>query len=440
MTTTRFAPSPTGYLHIGNLRAALFNHAIARRAGGTFILRIDDTDPERSKQEYVDGIMADLTWLGISWDQIEYQSKRMDRYDAARDALIASGRLYECFETPVELDLKRKKQLNMGKPPVYDRAALNLTADQIAAYRAEGRTGHWRFKLDQKRIEWVDGILGAISIDAASVSDPVLIRGDGQYLYTLASVVDDTEMQVTDVVRGSDHVTNTATQIQMIQALGGTVPTFAHHSLLTGPQGEALSKRLGTLALRDLRKNGIAPMAILSLMARLGSSDPVELRETIGEVVAGFEMSKFGSAPTKFDADDLGPLTARWLAARPYSAVADAVAALGVPEDLGERFWNVVRENIASLDQMGDWWAVFRDGAAPQIADEDADFIPQALALLGEPPYADDTWTTWTAAVKDATGRKGKGLFMPLRHAVTGATRGPEMADVMPLLQTKPKA
>jgi glutamyl-tRNA synthetase len=440
MTTTRFAPSPTGYLHIGNLRAALFNHAIARRAGGTFILRIDDTDPERSKQEYVDGIMEDLTWLGISWDQIEYQSKRLDRYDAARDALIASGRLYECFETPVELDLKRKKQLNMGKPPVYDRAALNLTADQIAAYRAEGRTGHWRFKLDQKRIEWVDGILGAISIDAASVSDPVLIRGDGQYLYTLASVVDDTEMQVTDVVRGSDHVTNTATQIQMIQALGGTVPTFAHHSLLTGPQGEALSKRLGTLALRDLRKNGIAPMAILSLMARLGSSDPVELRETIGEVVAGFEMSKFGSAPTKFDADDLGPLTARWLAARPYSAVADAVAALGVPEDLGERFWNVVRENIASLDRMGDWWAVFRDGAAPQIADEDAEFIPQALALLGEPPYADDTWTTWTAAVKDATGRKGKGLFMPLRHAVTGATRGPEMADVMPLLQTKPKA
>ena len=440
MTTTRFAPSPTGYLHIGNLRAALFNHAIARRAGGTFILRIDDTDPERSKQEYVDGIMEDLTWLGISWDQIEYQSKRLDRYDAARDALIASGRLYECFETPVELDLKRKKQLNMGKPPVYDRAALNLTTDQIAAYRAEGRTGHWRFKLDQKRIEWVDGILGAISIDAASVSDPVLIRGDGQYLYTLASVVDDTEMQVTDVVRGSDHVTNTATQIQMIQALGGTVPTFAHHSLLTGPQGEALSKRLGTLALRDLRKDGIAPMAILSLMARLGSSDPVELRETIGEVVAGFEMSKFGSAPTKFDVDDLGPLTARWLAARPYSAVADAVAALGVPEDLGERFWNVVRENIASLDQMGDWWAVFRDGAAPQIADEDADFIPQALALLGEPPYADDTWTTWTAAVKDATGRKGKGLFMPLRHAVTGATRGPEMADVMPLLQTKPKA
>jgi len=438
MTTTRFAPSPTGYLHIGNLRAALFNHAIARQAGGTFILRIDDTDPVRSKQEYIDGIMADLTWLGISWDRVEYQSKRLERYDAAKQRLIEMGRLYECFETPVELDLKRKKQLNMGKPPVYDRAALVLSDDAKDALRAE-RGSHWRFKLDQKRIEWRDGIIGDISIDAASVSDPVLFKNDGQILYTLASVVDDTEMGVTDVVRGSDHVTNTATQIQMIEALGGAVPTFAHHSLLTGPQGEALSKRLGTLALRDLRANGVAPMAILSLMARLGSSDPVELRESVAEVISGFDMSKFGSAPTKFDADDLLPLTARWLAARPYSAVSDAVLALGVPADLGERFWSVVRENIASLDQMGDWWAVFRDGATPEIAAEDAEFIPQALALLGDPPYGDDTWAVWTAAVKDASGRKGKGLFMPLRVAVTGRTRGPEMADVMPLLQVKPK-
>ncbi|MEN8918036.1 MAG: glutamate--tRNA ligase [Octadecabacter sp.] len=440
MTTTRFAPSPTGYLHIGNLRAALFNYAIARQAGGEFILRIDDTDPERSKQEFIDGIMEDLKWLGISWDRIEYQSKRLERYDAAKQRLIEMGRLYECFETPVELDLKRKKQLNMGKPPVYDRAALALSEDEKNALRTERGGSHWRFKLDHKRIEWTDGIIGDISIDAASVSDPVLFKNDGQILYTLASVVDDTEMGVTNVVRGSDHVTNTATQIQMIEALGGTVPGFAHHSLLTGPQGEALSKRLGTLALRDLRKNGVAPLAILSLMARLGSSDPVELRESIDEVVAGFDLSKFGSAPTKFDADDLGPLTARWLAARPYGEVADAVSGLGVPAQLGERFWNVVRENITSLEEMGDWWAVFRDGADPQIADEDAEFIPQALALLGEPPYADDTWGVWTSAVKEATGRKGKGLFMPLRHAVTGRTRGPEMADVMPLLQVKPKA
>jgi len=439
MTTTRFAPSPTGYLHIGNLRAALFNYAIARQEGGTFVLRIDDTDPERSKQEYVDAIQADLTWLGLTWDRIEYQSQRLAQYDAARDQLIADGRLYECFETPVELDLKRKKQLNMGKPPVYDRAALDLTDDQKAAFRAEGRKGHWRFKLDQQRIEWTDAILGDLSIDAASVSDPVLIRGDGQYLYTLASVVDDTEFGITHVVRGSDHVTNTATQIQMIEALGGAVPTFAHHSLLTGPQGEALSKRLGTLALRDLRAKGVAPMAILSLMARLGSSDPVELREGVDEVVAGFDLAKFGSAPTKFDADDLQPLTSRWLAARPFADVADDVAALGVPADLAERFWSVVRENISSMDEMGEWWAVFRDGATPRIAEEDADFVAQAAALLGQPPYADDTWATWTTAVKEATGRKGKGLFMPLRHAVTGRNRGPEMAEVMPLLQAKPK-
>ena len=439
MTTTRFAPSPTGYLHIGNLRAALFNYAIARQAGGAFVLRIDDTDPERSKQEYVDAIQEDLIWLGITWDRIEYQSQRLAQYDAARDALIASGRLYECFESPVELDLKRKKQLNMGKPPVYDRAALDLTEDQKAAYRAEGRTGHWRFKLDQERIEWTDAILGDLSIDAASVSDPVLIRGDGQYLYTLASVVDDTEFGISHVVRGSDHVTNTATQIQMIKALGGTVPTFAHHSLLTGPQGEALSKRLGTLALRDLRANGLAPMAILSLMARLGSSDPVELRETIGEVVGGFNLSKFGSAPTKFDEADLQPLTARWLAARPYADVADSISDLGVPAELGERFWNVVRENIDSLGEMNEWWDMFSKGADASVEEEDTDFIAEAISMLGEPPYADDTWSTWTGAVKEATGRKGKGLFMPLRKAVTGRARGPEMADVMPLLQIKPR-
>ncbi|NNK78742.1 MAG: glutamate--tRNA ligase, partial [Litoreibacter sp.] len=251
MTVTRFAPSPTGYLHVGNLRTALFNFLIARKSGGTFILRLDDTDPERSKQEYADGIKQDLEWLGLEWDRVETQSSRFDRYEAAADKLRAIERFYEAFETPTELDLKRKKQLNMGKPPVYDRAALNLSDAEKDALRAE-RAGHWRFLLNQTRIEWQDGILGDISIDAASVSDPVLIRGDGQVLYTLASVVDDTEMGITHVVRGSDHVTNTATQIQIIEALGGAVPSFAHHSLLTGPQGEALSKRLGTLALRDL--------------------------------------------------------------------------------------------------------------------------------------------------------------------------------------------
>ncbi|MCO4847899.1 MAG: glutamate--tRNA ligase [Yoonia sp.] len=437
MTTTRFAPSPTGYIHIGNLRAALFNYAIARQNGGTFVLRIDDTDPERSKDEYVQAIKDDLTWLGLTWDRVEHQSKRMDKYLDAKQKLIDMGRLYECFETPVELDLKRKKQLNMGKPPVYDRAALALSEDEKNALRAE-RGSHWRFKLDLERIEWDDGIVGTISIDAASVSDPVLFKNDGQILYTLASVVDDIEMGMTNIVRGSDHITNTATQIQIMQALGGTVPSFAHHSLLTGPQGEALSKRLGTLALRDLRAQGIAPQAILSLMARLGSSDPVELRATVQEIVDGFDLSKFGSAPTKFDAEDLGPLTARYLATLTVSDVADTLS--DVPEDKREAFWNAIKGNIASLDDVAGWWAYFANGAeVALVEDEDREFITQAFDMLGDPPYADDTWATWTAAVKDATGRKGKALFMPLRKAVTGRMRGPEMAEVMPLLQTKPK-
>ena len=401
------------------------------------MLRIDDTDQERSKDEYIQGIKDDLTWLGLTWDRVEHQSARMDMYLDAKQKLIDMGRLYECFETPVELDLKRKKQLNMGKPPVYDRAALDLSEDEKNTLRAE-RGSHWRFKLDHARIEWDDEIVGTISIDAASVSDPVLFKNDGQILYTLASVVDDTEMGMTNVVRGSDHITNTATQIQIMQALGGMIPRFAHHSLLTGPQGEALSKRLGTLALRDLRAQGIAPQAILSLMARLGSSDPVELRANVQEVVDGFDISKFGSAPTKFDADDLGPLTARYLATLSADDVAETLT--DVPADKRAAFWAAIKGNIASLDDVAGWWAFFQNGPdAPMVEDEDTDFIAQAFDMLGEPPYADDTWSTWTAAVKDATGRKGKGLFMPLRKAVTGRERGPEMAEVMPLLQTKPK-
>ena len=438
MTTTRFAPSPTGYIHVGNLRTALMNYLIARKAGGTFILRIDDTDPERSKEEYVDGIKRDLEWLGLTWDRIERQSERLDRYHAAADQLREIGRFYEAWETPTELDLKRKKQLNMGKPPVYDRAALALSDDEKAALRAERGDGVWRFKLDQERIEWTDGILGDISIDAASVSDPVLIRGDGQILYTLASVVDDTEMGVTHVVRGSDHVTNTATQIQIINALGGTVPSFAHHSLLTGPQGESLSKRLGVLSIRDLRESGIEPEALLSLMARLGSSQPVELRLSLEEIAEGFELSQFGSAPTKFDVNDLYPLTARKLHGLPLSAVADEIAALGVPSDKAELFWSVTRENIETRKDLAGWWELFRDGAEPVISDEDRDFIAEAMAILPEGPLTQDSWGDWTKAVKEQTGRKGKGLFMPLRKALTGRERGPEMADVLPLLQTIP--
>lgn len=438
MTVTRFAPSPTGYLHVGNLRAALFNWLIARKAGGTFILRLDDTDPERSKVEYVDAIREDLEWLGLTWDREERQSDRLDRYAEAADKLRDMGRFYEAWETPTELDLKRKKQLNMGRPPVYDRAALALSDVEKDALRGERGDGVWRFKLDHERIEWIDGILGDISIDAASVSDPVLIRQDGQVLYTLASVVDDTEMGVTHVVRGADHVTNTATQVQMINALDGNVPEFAHHSLLTGPGGEALSKRLGTLALRDLRARGIEPMAVLSLMARIGSSDPVELRSTHEELIEGFDVSRFGAAPTKFDVEDLVPMSARVVQSLAVDDVDETLAAASVPSEHRAAYWAAVSGNVATRAEAGSWWRVFQGDVTPEIADEDKEFVATAFEMLGEPPYADDTWSTWTTAVKEATGRKGRGLFMPLRHAITGQTRGPEMAEVMPLLQKKP--
>ena len=438
MTTTRFAPSPTGYLHIGNLRAAIFNYAIARKSGGTFILRLDDTDPERSTVEFADAIKEDLSWLGLTWDRVETQSSRLERYTAAAERLKEMGRLYECFETRVELDLKRKKQLNMGKPPVYDRAALALSEDEKQALRKE-RAGHWRFKLDLERIEWTDGILGDLSIDAASLSDPVLIREDGQFLYTLASVVDDTEMGITDVVRGSDHVTNTATQIQIIQALGGEVPRFAHHSLLTGPQGEGLSKRLGTLSLRDLRAQGFEPMAVLSHMARLGSADPIEVRSSVEEIVEGFDLSTFGAPPTKFDVADLGPLSARIVSGLGVEAVSDTLAKIGVPEDMRADFWDMVHENISTREEAAVWWDICQNGATPEVAEDDADFIKVAFASLPPRPWTKETWGEWTGSLKADTGRKGKALFKPLRMAITGKGSGPDMGLLLPLLKNTPE-
>ncbi len=438
-TVTRFAPSPTGYIHVGNLRTALMNWVIARKSGGTFILRLDDTDQERSKQEYADALMADLDWLGLHWDRVEKQSLRMDRYREAAEDLKAKGRFYEVFETPVELDLKRKKQLNMGKPPVYDRAGLALSDADKDRMRAQGRDGYWRFLLNQNRIEWADGILGPISIDAASVSDPVLIRADGQVLYTFASSVDDIDMGVTFIVRGADHVTNTATQIQIMQAMGGTPPSFAHHSLLTGAKGEELSKRLGTLSLRDLRARGVEPMALLSLMARLGSSKPVELAANHQELIDGFDVGSFGAAPTKFDAEDLFPLTRQYVQGLPFATVQARIDALGVPVDRAEAFWEVARGNITVLADLEGWWRLFRDGAEPLVDEADRDFVAQAMTLLPPQPWTKATWGEWTATVKAATGRKGKDLFRPLRRALTGLDAGPEMADVMPLLARKPQ-
>ena len=434
MTTTRFAPSPTGHLHVGNLRTALFNYLIARQMDGTFVLRIDDTDPVRSKPKYVDSIKRDLEWLGLYWDQIEFQSNRLEQYAQTAEKLRDMGKLYECFESSLELDLKRKKQLNMGKPPVYDRSSLTLSKKEKDSLRVQSK-GYWRFMLDQSRIDWADGILGETSIDVASVSDPVLIRGDGQVLYTLASICDDTDMGVSYVVRGSDHVTNTATQIQIIQALSGNVPKFAHHSLLVGSKGEGLSKRLGSLALGDMREAGLQPMALLSHLAKLGSSEPVELMGSLDEIILGFDLTKFGASPTKFDQMDLAPLTMKYLQGLSASDIIADISALGVPPEKAEDFWNIVRMNISTLKDLSAWWDLMEKGAEPKIDDQDREFVLKAVSLLPPGQFDANTWKTWTQNVTEVTGRSGKNLYMPLRKALTGMSHGPDMGHLLPFLK-----
>ena len=434
MTTTRFAPSPTGHLHVGNLRTALFNYLIARQMDGTFVLRIDDTDPVRSKPKYVDSIKRDLEWLGLYWDQIEFQSNRLEQYAQTAEKLRDMGKLYECFESSLELYLKRKKQLNMGKPPVYDRSSLTLSKKEKDSLRVESN-GYWRFMLDQSRIDWADGILGETSIDVASVSDPVLIRGDGQVLYTLASICDDTDMGVSYVVRGSDHVTNTATQIQIIQALSGNVPKFAHHSLLVGSKGEGLSKRLGSLALGDMREAGLQPMALLSHLAKLGSSEPVELMGSLDEIILGFDLTKFGGSPTKFDQMDLAPLTMKYLQGLSASDIIADISALGVPPEKAEDFWNIVRMNISTLKDLSAWWDLMEKGAEPKIDDQDREFVLKAVSLLPLGQFDANTWKTWTQNVTEVTGRSGKNLYMPLRKALTGMSHGPDMGHLLPFLK-----
>ncbi len=433
MTVTRFAPSPTGLLHVGNLRTAALNWMMARKAGGTFILRIDDTDRERSEERFVEAIRRDLAWVGIDWDREERQSERVERYEAATARLRAATRVYECFETPLELELKRKKQLAIGKPPVYDRAALMLTNAEREALR-ETRNPHLRFLLTGGAIRWDDLIRGPQSVDAGSISDPVLYRADGQLLYTLASVVDDIEMGVTHVIRGADHVTNTGAQIQIFEALGAAPPAFGHHSLLTGPQGEALSKRLGTLSIADLREQGVEPVALLSFLARLGSALPVEVTARIAPLVAAFDPGQFGLSPTKFDPEELSLHSAKTLRALPLEAVAPRLADLGVPEERRAAFWAAVGPNLDRFEEAADWWAICREGARPEIAPEDAAFVAEAMALLPPPPWGPESWKTWTDAVKRATGRKGRALYLPLRRALTGRDTGPDMADLMPLL------
>lgn len=425
----RFAPSPTGKLHVGNVRTALVNWLFAKGQGGSFVLRIDDTDLARSTQEFEDGIETDLTWLGLVWDERYNQSKRFDRYEEAAARLKAAGRLYPCYETSDELDRRRKVQLSRGLPPIYDRAALELTEAEKAAYEAEGRRPHWRFKLEGKRVAWEDLARGHAEVDTASMSDPVLIREDGLFLYTLPSVVDDIDMDITHIIRGEDHVTNTGAQIEIFEALDAKVPGFAHMPLLVGADGTALSKRLGSLSISDMRDQGYEPIAITSHLGKIGTSDNLEIAPSVEALGQSFAFSKMGRSPARYDTADLDRLNAQALHGLTYVQAQPRLAALGV--DLGEGFWEAVKPNLHKFADVADMAKIVTGPVTPVI--EDPAFAAAALEVLPEVIDA-GAWSAWTAAVKEKTGAKGKGLFMPLRLALTGQAHGPDMAAMAPLI------
>lgn len=438
MTTTRFAPSPTGRLHVGNIRTALHNWMLARQAGGKFILRIDDTDAARSLEDYVDAIRADLTWLGLNWDREERQSARLERYEAAFKALQAAGRIYPAYESAQELDVKRKIALGRGLPPIYDRAALDLSDAERAAKEAEGIAPHWRFKLDHdEAIEWDDGIRGRQKFAASQLSDPVIRRADGSWLYMMPSAVDDIDMGVTQVLRGEDHVSNTAVQIQIFTALfaagfaahegaAESLPQFAHEALLVGKEGK-LSKRLGSLGCDAFREAGIEPEAIIALLARLGTSQPIEPIADRAALTQSFDLATFGRAPAKFDDADLERLNAAIVHQLPYDAVKDRL-----PEGMDEAGWHAVQPNLAHVHEAAEWWRLVTGPVeAREFSDEDRAFLAQAADAL---TWGENPWGALTSTLKEATGRKGKALFLPLRQALTGMDHGPDMGELLPLI------
>ncbi|WP_375456181.1 glutamate--tRNA ligase [uncultured Methylobacterium sp.] len=428
----RFAPSPTGYLHIGNARPALLNALFARAHGGRFLLRLDDTDRERSTEAFAQAIETDLAWLGIVPDLRARQSERSAAHGAAADRLRALGRLYPCYETPEELERRRKRQLGRGLPPLYDRAALALTENERAAMEAAGRIPHWRFRLEPQVVAWDDLVRGDAHVDCASLSDPVLVRADGSYLYTLPSVVDDADLGVTHVIRGEDHVTNTGVQVQIFEALRAVLPVFGHHNLLTTADGEGLSKRLGHLSLRSLREAGYEPAAVRSLAVLTGSAEAVRAVESMDELAGLVDLGHISRAPAKFDPQELDGLNARLIHTMPFADAKTRLAAIGVSDAVAERFWLAVRANLRTVGEAADWWRIVEGPVTPVIAD--AAVTAAALETLPPEPYGPETWKAWTLAVRERTGAKGKALFMPLRLALTGLEHGPDLAGLLPLI------
>lgn len=428
----RFAPSPTGVLHVGSVRTALIVWLCARKNDGSFMLRIDDTDLQRSKEENVDDIMAGLKWLGLDWDRFARQRDRNENYDTAIQKLKDSGRLYPCYETEDELALKRKALLSRSLPPIYDREALTLTDEQKEKYEAEGRKPHWRFKLNHDPIIWNDLVRGHVEFHGKDMTDPVLIREDGRPLYHICSVIDDIDFGITHIVRGEDHVSNTASHVQMFEALGATPPNFAHVTLLGDMEGKKLSKRKGSFSLASLRDEvGIEPMAIISLMSRIGTSDPIEPLMTLQEAVDSFDFGKFSRNLPKFDEDELYRLNAKILHKMDFADVKDRLADMGL-SDVDDAFWQTVRPNLEVLGDIKDWWQVAKGPVTPVI--EDPEFTRIAAELLPDGPWDNTTWEQWVNAIKAKTDRKGKALFMPLRLSITGQQHGPELKELLPLI------
>jgi glutamyl-tRNA synthetase len=417
-------------LHVGNARTCLLNYLFARKFDGRFLLRIDDTDTERSKPEFETAILEDLGWLGVKHDLFARQAERAAAHHAAAEKLKASGHLYPCYETAAELDRRRKRQIAAHKPPVYDRAALNLSDEDREKLEAEGRKPHWRFRLSQTKVRYHDLIRGDVEIDTAHLSDPVLIREDGTFLYTLPSVVDDVDFAITHIVRGEDHVTNTAVQIEMFHALQAPLPMFAHFPLLVGTGGEALSKRLGSISLRSLREDGIEPLALDCYLAKTGTSDAIDLRPSLAVLWAEFDFIKIGRAPAHFDPAELNHLNGKLLHQMPFEAVSTGLSALGVGG--GAAFWEAVRTNLHRLGDAKDLWTLVAGPVSPVL--EDAAFLGKAAALLPAEPWDDGVWNAWTTALSAATGAKGRALYHPLRLALTGRENGPELKKLLPLI------
>jgi glutamyl-tRNA synthetase len=425
----RFAPSPTGYLHVGNARVALANWLVARRAGGQMLLRLDDTDLGRSKPEYAQGIEEDLRWLGLDWDgAVERQSERVALYEEAAARLKASGRLYPCFESEEELNAKRERRRREGRPPLYDREALRMTPEQLERALANGKKPYYRFKLSGTSAEWEDGVLGRRAVKLSAISDPVLVRADGSFLYTFTSVVDDLAMGITHVVRGEDHVTNTGVQLDIMDALGGRVPAFAHLPLLTDSDGGPLSKRIGSLSLRQLRRDGVEPAAITGYLAALGTShDPFPAMPR--ELLESFALGSVSASSPRFDLRQMLALNKRLLHTLSFERAREKL-----PAGADERFWLAVRGNLDLMGEAGLWWDVVSGRIVPPPQPEEAGFLRAALAELPAEPWDEGSWPAWTGALKAATGRKGKALFLPLRLALTGEDHGPDMAALLPLI------